>query len=385
MYFKKKINSEPWKIGFQKRINNILNSNKKIVIYIYEKPDTSTFRYRAYNMCQSLRHGDQWRGAYFFEDELHSIINYLDRISVVVFVRVRWSEKIDIFMNQVRRKKIPMLLDVDDLVFDVENLPLVMNTLNVDLNDSNAYSHWFSYVSRIWLTGKKCDEYVTTNSYLAQKIERVYSKKVHIIENFMNDEQIDYSKKLNNNKFKKKKYFEIGYFSGTPSHINDFKVVAPELKALLQKYSDIRLKVVGFMEFPEYLDRDVATKQIIHKPLVNFLELQEQISQSDVNIIPLVDNDFTNCKSELKFFEAAAVNTLSCATPTYVYKNNIVNGKNGFLCKQGDWYRIIEKIYNGEVNISQISSYAHQYCITHYAPKNQVQHIETVLNIIQRH
>lgn len=379
-FFSKKKNSEPWNIDFQKRINHILKKGKKKVIYIYEKADTSTFRYRVYNMCQALSYSDKWAGTYFFEDELKYLDHYFEKIDVVVFVRTRWSEKMEVALNKIKKNNIPILFDADDLVFDVEKIPLLTNTLNVNMKEKGAYSYWFSYVSRIWLMGKKCDGYITTNNYIARQFKRIYGKKVFIINNFLNNEQIEISEKISENKKyqAKRNRFEIGYFSGTPSHINDFKVVAPEIKSLLEKHQNINLKVVGFMDFPEYLKVYVQNKRIIHRPLVNFLDLQKEISLSDINIIPLVDNEFTNCKSELKFFEAAIVNTISCTTPTYVFKENIEHGNNGFLCEQGEWFGIIEKVYKKDLELSTVTKHAKEYCIVKYSPQNQMENIENI-------
>ena len=36
------------------------------------------------------------------------------------------------------------------------------------------------------------------------------------------------------------------------------------------------------------------------------------------------NNKFTNCKSELKFFEAAIAETVTVASPTFNYKNAII-------------------------------------------------------------
>jgi glycosyltransferase involved in cell wall biosynthesis len=379
----KNISSEPWDISFWKRLKNIQDtSRKKKVIYIYEQADTSTFRYRVYNMCQSLNYSDLWIGSYFFQNELEMIKDYLKNIDVVVICRVRWSPEIDYFLSVLKRKKIPILFDIDDLVFKIDSLPLVMNTLNVDFKDPGCYGYWFSYASRLWLTGTLCDGAIGTNAFLCEKLKEVFHKPSYIINNFLNDEQIIKSNELFNKKEKNKKgnEFVIGYFSGTPSHINDFKKVVPELVELLTKYPNITLEVIGFMEFPEYLKNNVPAKQIIHSPLVDFLTLQEKIAMVDVNIIPLVDNEFTNCKSELKFFEAAIVGAITCATPTFVYKENIKNGETGFLCNIGDWYHCIEKIYGNKFNKKDMVTRAKDYCLENYSPKKQSSQIEKALN-----
>src|SRR5574344_2137514 len=98
--------------------------------------------------------------------------------------------------------------------------------------------------------------------------------------------------------------FILCYFSGTASHVNDFKLISPEIKMLLEDFKDMKLLIVGFMEFPAYMNQLINEGKIIYKSLVDFLELQRLIAEVDVNIVPLIENTFTNCKSELKFFEA---------------------------------------------------------------------------------
>lgn len=376
--------SEPWNISFRERVNIIKeNNSKKKVVYIYEEADTSTFRYRIYNMCQALSYSNSWSGSYFFKNELELLKEYIPDVDIFIFGRTQWSLEIDRFFQYIKKDNKPTLFDIDDLVFDMEKLPIVMNTLNVDFNHPNSYNYWFSYSSRLWLMGKLCDATIGTNNYICQRLEKTFNKKSFIINNFLNNEQILISEKICNEKINKEldKKFKIGYFSGTPSHINDFKIVASEIKNLLKKYPNFSLMVVGFMDFPDFLQPYIKNKQIIHSPLVDFLTLQKKISETDINIIPLVNNEFTNCKSELKFFEAAIVGTISCATPTYVYKNNIQNGETGFICEEGDWQKTIENIYK-ENNINRIIDNAKKYCLEKYSPEKQVHYIENMLEQI---
>ena len=372
-------NTEPWGIPFWSRLKKIIDTKKKKVVYIYEQADTSTFRYRVYNTYQALSYSDSWSASFFFQDELSLLKKYLDNVDVVIFCRTRWSFEIGDFFNEVKRKSIHTLFDIDDLVFDIESVPLVMNTLNVDFDHPESYSHWFSYSSRLWLMGKMCDGVIGTNKFLEERLAKVFDKPTFVINNFLNNEQIRISNELYAKKKTRKGKFKIGYFSGSPSHINDFKKIAGEIGAVLEKYPDIILEVVGFMEFPESLKIYEERGQIMHSPLVDFLTLQKKISEADVNIITLVENEFTNCKSELKFFEAAIVGTVTCAVPTYVYKENIKDGHNGFLCKDGDWFSVLEKIYKNKID-PQITERARNYCLDKYSPKNQKQNIEKMLD-----
>jgi len=378
------IDAEPWKTDFWPRVKNLTESSgKKRVAYIYEIADTSTFRYRVYNMCQALEASESWAGSYFFESELKMLEDYLDGIDLVIFSRTMWSDKMGAFLDIVKKKKTPTLYDIDDLVFNVEKLPLIMSTLNVSFDNPVNYDYWFSYASRLWLMAKMCDGTIGTNRFLCDRLSETFAKPSFIVNNFMNNEQIKVSEKIYEEKTagkqKRKGAFKIGYFSGTPSHINDFKEIAVEMRDLLQEYPEIRLEVVGFMDFPEILKQFVKKGQIKHSPLVDFLTLQKKVSEADVNLVPLVDNEFTNCKSELKFFEAAIVGTVTCATPTYVYRKNIQEGKTGFLCEKGQWRQTVEAIYNRKISEDVVKD-AREYCLAKYSPEAQLPAIERALN-----
>lgn len=376
-------NAEPWDIPIEDRIAVLAeNSSRKKILYVYERVDSSTFRYRVYNMCQSLRYGDKYAGTYFFENELGIAEKYLSKVELIVIARTRWSLKLDNFISKARREGIRILFDVDDIVVDLETLPLLMSTSNVDFNLPQNYDYWFSYVGRMWLAGNLCDGVISTNKFLAENISRVYKKPSFIINNFLNEEQIELAKKIFEEKIKNQSDnpFVIGYFSGSPSHANDFKVVASEIEELMKKYKNINLEIAGYMDLPNNLIEFLHQGRIILSDFVDFLTLQKKISRVDVNIVPLIDNKFTNCKSELKFFEAAIVGTITCATPTYVFKNNIQDGENGFLCEEGKWYTAIERIYKKEIDRSIILR-ANKYCLEKYSPQKQVSNIEKIINL----
>ena len=89
-------------------------------------------------------------------------------------------------------------------------------------------------------------------------------------------------------------------------------------------------------------------------------------SKVDVNIAPLVVSEFTNCKSELKFFEAAAVETTTIASPIYTFKKSIKNGENGFLAKPGEWYDKLEYLYNNPKENQKIAKKARKYALENY-------------------
>lgn len=379
-------NCAPWEVSFMSRCNLLrqyLNDGYSVVLLLYEQADTSTFRYRGYNISQITKMSSRWRSIYFFIDEIDYIMPYLAKISLVVVIRIRWTLPLERFIYEVKSNYIPLLFDVDDLVFDTKFLPVVTNTLNVSFRDERDYDFWFSYIGRIEYTAAKADGFITTNSFLGDKLQNKFNKPYGLIPNFLNEEQMQISERCLIRKKAQisKEPFTIGYFSGTPSHINDFKTVYKELILLLEEFKNIKLKVVGFMEFPSEMQTLIQEGRIMFNPLVDFLELQRLIAEVDVNIVPLVDNVFTNCKSELKFFEASIVKTLTFAQPVFTYKSAIEDGINGFLCREGEWYDKIRAFYLGQVDSPKIIENAYNYSMEHYQGQAVLDKIEQCYRI----
>lgn len=349
-------------------VRSAAEQGRKVALLLYRQADTSTFRYRCYNIYQATR-DSEWQSVYFFLNELDAVESLLCMSQVLVLTRIKWSYLLDSLVHKARRKGILVLFDVDDLICDIRYLPLLTNTLNVHFESEIDYDFWFAYVSRHQAVAERVDGFTTTNPFLGEKLSERYNKPYQVIMNSLNEEQLLVSKRCRQRKGRQKSGgpFTIGYFSGTPSHINDFRVAYRELLQLLEDYPKMTLQVVGFMEFPQEMETMIQKGRITFIPLVDFMELQRLIAQVDVNIVPLVHNAFTNCKSELKFFEAAAVDSITVATPTYTYEKAIRHGETGFLCEQGSWYDTIARIYEHPTEAMQIARCAREYCLATYA------------------
>ncbi len=381
----KDYNSEPWNVDAIKRFSSVLNElkwGKKISITLYDEPDTSTFRYRGYNIMQYSKLSEKWHSDYFFASELEYVYDLLDKISNIKITRMKWTNQLNNLIAVAKSKGVKILFDVDDRVFDVEYLPILANSLSLNFENESTRDIWFANVARIGLSASLADGFITTNDFLGRALEQKYNKPYKCIINSLNKEQIEISEKLCQIKklSEKNGKFTIGYFSGSPSHKQDFLVVHKEIEKILEKYTQIELVVVGFMEFPPYFQKYLDNGQIRFIPLVDFIELQKLVAEVDLNIVPLEVNDFTNCKSELKFFEAAIVDTVTIAAPIFTYSNIIRNEENGFICNPGEWFETIENIFLNKYDLKSIILEAKKDSITKYSGINFINQIEEAYN-----
>ncbi|NCC76713.1 MAG: hypothetical protein EOM08_09810, partial [Clostridia bacterium] len=117
---------EPWKQALEQRLHKLdshLAAGYKVNVFLYEKPDSSTFRYRVYNMAQALEASACWRAAFFFADELDQIRDTVLRCQLVTIARFRWTFALETLITAVRTQGIPVAFDTDDLVFDLVHVP----------------------------------------------------------------------------------------------------------------------------------------------------------------------------------------------------------------------------------------------------------------------
>lgn len=334
----------PWNLPLGERIRTLARGRRRVA-YFYELADNSTFRYRIYNMAQVLNHEGDVSAAYFFLADLDRMEDIAELADVLVICRVRYDHRVHHLVNAFHRRGKKVLFDVDDLVFNPDYLHLLTRTLDVDLEDLRSWDFWFAYFGRVGATLRLCDGAITTNEFLARQIADYARIPVAIVPNFLNEEQLQLSDRI----FEAKGALapggdgsiHLGYFSGSPSHNRDFAIAAPALEAALEENPRLAVAVAGYIEPGPLLQR--FGERVRHFPFVDYVALQRLIGSVEFNLMPLQANTFTNCKSELKYFEAAVVGTLSIASPTFTYARAIRHGDNGYLAAAHEWLAVIRR------------------------------------------
>ena len=350
--------------------------------YYYELPDSSTFRYRAYNMIQALQQSKSGiSAAYFHKEELDRFDRIVDHSDVLVICRASYSDKLSRMITRARNKGKLVFYDVDDLIFNPAYVHLVLNTLNQDIDDAFVSTHWFAHFGMQAATLSLCDQAITTNEFLASRIRSYAQKTVSVIPNFLNMEQMEVSQKIFQAKktcgFERDHQIHLGYFSGSPTHSKDLMIMTDALLELMKKDPRIILRIVGYMNTKGPLDQFAA--RIERLPLQDFVNLQRLIGDVEVNLVPLQDNEFTNCKSELKYFEAGIAGTATIASPTFTYAGSIRDGENGVLAKSYEWYEKIQSLIDQIDNLPVIADKAHAESEQKFAWYNQIYLIEKTL------
>lgn len=124
----------------------------------------------------------------------------------------------------------------------------------------------------------------------------------------------------------------VKVFFGALNRKKDWSMWIKHINNLAIGYNDkIEYIVIHDREFFDAL----STKNKKFVPTCNYRTYMEVLKECHIALLPLDDNDFNRCKSDLKFVECAGSEVSVIASKT-VYGEVIEDGKTGRVCEDGD-------------------------------------------------
>ena len=256
-----------------------------------------------------------------------------------VFFRCPITDTIRDFITKAKMQNKVIFYDIDDLVFDKEYTKTIKHLNNMSKEELDLY---YNGITRMGETLKLCDYAITTTPTLANELKK-YVKEVFINRNVASEKMAELSISATKNRVKDDSKVVIGYLSGSITHNADFELVLPTITEIMKKYAHVYLKVVGILDLPEELKP--FSERILKEPFVSWKKLPDIVASLDINLAPLEDSLFNRAKSENKWVEAALCKVPTVASDIGAFQEMIVDGKDGFLCKnEKDWFSILDKL-----------------------------------------
>jgi predicted SAM-dependent methyltransferase/glycosyltransferase involved in cell wall biosynthesis len=165
----------------------------------------------------------------------------------------------------------------------------------------------------------------------------------------------------------------IGYM-GTYSHLEDLLMIAEPLRRFLHaRKSSVRMEIIGIGD--EALVRDVFNDlpvRVLKVPAdqveyPKFMKWMQREVEWDFAIAPLIDSNFNNCKSDLKFLDYSVNNIPGIYSSTTSYINTVVDRKNGLLASASpdEWKSALELLADDSEFRMSLSNEAFSYVRKH--------------------
>ncbi len=339
-----------------------------------------TFRYRCEHQAEQLEsYGFKTDAAYFDRVDCDAVLN---SYQCFLLHRVPHRMTVERFIKKAEQLGKPVIFDIDDLVFDEDRLGYIRalegrSSQEVQLYRDNIKQHH--------RTLSLCKFAVAATEPLQAAVQKTFPHiRCFINPNGLNDIQLKQAEQaLQINKpAVDAQIVRIAYLSGTPTHNRDFKECARALERVLETYAYARLMLVGHLDSGESFARFGERMEL--RPPVPWQDLPRLIRHVDINLAPLeLDNPFTECKSSLKYFEAAIVGVPTVASDLEPYRKSIVHGENGYLCRtEEEWFHCISRLIEDPSLREKMGSMARKDALINWTTRAGAHHLLAALREI---
>lgn len=176
----------------------------------------------------------------------------------------------------------------------------------------------------------------------------------------------------------------IGY-SGGLSHNDDLDMVLPAIRVIMEKYKDVRFQMMGQMDlakakkvfgkWPQHIrDRIMLLNATRTQP-----EYPAYLAEQpwNIGIAPLIDSQFNECKSSIKFFEYSMYKIPVVASRRYPYSKDIAgipvieHEETGLLCDNAqDWIDNLSRLIESEELRKKLGENAYNHVVKNWQYKD---------------
>ncbi|MDJ0955566.1 MAG: glycosyltransferase [Arenicellales bacterium] len=295
------------------------------VLLIVEASIPQCFQYRVQQKLDMLGLLG-WESTWLPWSDVESIEREMHFYDVIILYRVPGFDVVLSYINYALSLNKLLIYDLDDLVFDREQLAKKFGTDRGQLSNKQ-YQSLLTGADLYYKAMSSVPYCFVSTEPLRQEVEKTKGISAYVLPNGISKELL--AAASNNLAAKDENTVQILYGSGTNTHDADFSYISGVLRELLLEYPNVHLIVVGPVQIgPEFagLDDRVSTIDFLDYP--SYLEL---LAYADINIAPLAPGIFADCKSEIKWMEAGLLRVPSIVTTTRAYSEIIRHGENGFM------------------------------------------------------
>lgn len=313
------------------------------VLFVTHDSTTRGHVYRVIHPCYALNQIGVRANWINLEAMSSELIHKLKVKSVVLF-RCEYSDDVSGFIDACHGAGVGIVYDIDDLLFDSDvvekkELDFLNGLSKLDfqrwVEKSASIKKLISKVQRVSVPTK----YLRDSALRHFKHSAIFPNTFDLVNRAMCDAILKGRRSLEESKV------TLGYASGTATHEQDFLQIKSVLLRLLEQHSNLRIKIVGFLDCINGLEFEPFRARIKIAPCVPLSLLPLELLEFDINLIPLQVNRFTNGKSELKYFEAALLEIPSVCINNSTYNSIVTHGDNGLLAdSELGWCSALNKL-----------------------------------------
>jgi glycosyltransferase involved in cell wall biosynthesis len=346
------------------------------ILLIVEETIPQCFRYRVQQKLEQLQALEyevnwiSWRD----HNTAHTLLHFCH---IVIFYRVPAFADVVQTIKYAKALKKVVFFEIDDLVFDRDAYPDPIESFGGQVS-VEEYDGLVRGVELYREALSVCDYAIASTPTLATEMEKVTGAGTSFFHrNALDNTILEFVRsgppKLHRD------YLSIFYGSGTKTHDADFQVLASAIARIMAKHPHVRLTLIGYLTLPDsltpYLER------IDRVGLLSNLDAYwEFLSQADINIAPLKKGLFNDCKSEIKWLEAAALGVPSVVSGTQTYIETLQDGVDALIAyTPKEWFDKLDQLVSNSDLRYAIAQGAQEKARRDYDPLFMANNLRSIL------
>ncbi len=271
----------------------------------------------------------------------------------------RHAKQYQAVVNWAAQTGKPVLYEIDDLLYDLPE-------------DHPEKAYFRPVEGQILAAIRDAGAVITSTIPLAKHIRQI-NPNTWILANYLDDNlwKLD---SANQPMLDKDQSVRIGYMGGiTQTHMPDILSIKGVLDYLLDRFGEkICLHFWGVVP-PDLLERENVVFHADKFP--NYKEFAAYFSQQsiDIFIAPLIEGDFNDCKSAIKYLEYSSLSAPGVYSNVFPYREIIRPGVNGFLAaNEEEWkealIRLVEdRVLRRNIGEAALNTVKNQFLLSRHA------------------
>ncbi|MBF2072466.1 MAG: tetratricopeptide repeat protein [Synechococcales cyanobacterium C42_A2020_086] len=309
--------------------------------------------------------------------EIAAARNQLHFCHVVIFYRVPALPDVIETIEYAKAIQKVVFYEIDDLIFDEEAYPEPLDSYG-GLVSEEQYLGLMRGTTLFREAMALCDYAIASTPCLAAAMEPVVAKR----RSFVHRNALDqlHTNALHSAVKIERDYLSIFYGSGTKAHDADFnQLAAPAIARILEAYPQVRLTLVGYVTLSEVL---LPYRDRIDRvdPIQDVEVYWEFLRQADINIAVLQPTRTTDCKSEIKWLEAACFHIPSVVSATQTYRELLRPGIDALFASTPDeWFTQLQALVLNPCLRQAIAQAAHTRVLQEYSVPVMAENLRQVI------
>lgn len=305
------------------------------VLFIIEYESFSS-RYRVDHLREHLAHiGIASELAFIDKVDINSISGY-NAVSIYRCTDVKRVRKIS---EEAGKNGIKLIYDIDDFIFDYEKIK------HLDFLKAKEYRNFEDYSCRIRKCMELCGAFTASTAALAREIKNIFpGRPVIVCRNAASLEmQLLSEAAVAGNPKGGTGSVVLGYFSGSHTHDGDWALIEESIIRAMEENGNIKLLLAGALQArPKLSGMGNRVRQV---PFMDWRLLPKLLRSIDINLMPLEDGLFQQCKSENKWMEAGLVGIPTVASYNAELGSVMKDGGSAVFCRTAeDWHESVMRL-----------------------------------------